>query len=174
MKLSDLLSHPMSHEPFINVGIDDHHDQPEIIEAVNTSLSVSPLPGGPGVWDIPVPLNAQVVAFSFKAAKATGPGGNGNAGVAGVATRSSIEASALSFADWSQHPIWQLPAFYSKPAASLNLSHKVFTASGEFISLTDIYLTLTGPSTRVLRTEWTNYGFAYYTLNAWGEIAVIG
>lgn len=174
MRLVDLLSHPMTHEPFINVGIDDHHDQPEIIEAVNTSLSVEPLPGGPTTWDIAVPYNAQVVAFSFRGAKATGPGGTGRAGVAGVATRSSIEASALSFANWSQHPIHQIPAFYAKPAAALNLSHKVFTASGEFVSLSDIALVATGPSTRVLRTYWTNYGFSYYTLNAWGEIAVIG
>ena len=174
MRLEDFRDVPMTHDALNGVGIDDHHDQPEVIEAVNTSLSVEPLPGGPSTWDIPMPLNAEVVLFSFRAAKITGPGSNGRAGCTGIATRSSIEASSVSFANWATHPIHQLQAFYSKPAAALNLSHKVFTSSGNYVALTEAYLTLTGPSTRVLRTLWTNYGFSYYTLNAWGEIAVIG
>lgn len=174
MRLEDFLNHPRSHDALINVGVDDHHDQPESIEASNTTLSVEPLPGGPSVWDIPMPLEASVVLFTFRAAKPTGPASQGHAGCAGVATRSSIQASSVSIGDWSQHPLVQKQAFYSKPAAALNLSYKVFTATGQFVSLSDIYLTLTGPSTRVLRTLWTNYGYSYYTLTAYGEFGVIG
>lgn len=174
MRLDDFLRHPKAHTALVDVGIDDHHDQPEVIEESNTVLSVEPLPGGPGVWDIAVPLEASVVLFAFRAAKATGPASVGHAGCAGCATRNSYEAASVSIADWSQFPIHQVQAFYAKRASALNLSHKVFTSSGQYVSLSDAYLTLTGPSTRVFRTLWTNYGASYYTLTAYGLVGVVG
>lgn len=173
MRLRDLLQMARSHGALINVGIDDHHDQPENIEASNTTLSVEPLPGGPGVWDIPVPYEASVVLFSFRAARIIGQA-NARCGVTGIATRSRTHASSMSLGGPVSWPNPSQQAFYAKPGNALNLSHKVFSSGGQWISLSDAWLEATGPSTRVLRTEWTNYGYAYYTLSAYGEIAVLG
>ena len=173
MRLSPEIQMAREHAALINVGVDDHHDQPEAIEAINTTLSVSPLPGGPGVWDIPMPYEASVVLFSFRSAKTIGTG-SAKAGVTGIATRSSTQASAVSLGGWVTWPQTSLTAFYTKPSSALNLSHKIFTASGNFISLSDIALVATGPATRVLRTYWTNYGSSFYTLSAHGEVTVIG
>lgn len=173
MRLHDPLIHPTEHAALTNVGVDDHHDRPENIEVSNTTLVVPPLPGDPGEWDISVPLDAQVVKFSFRSNRTIAEG-SAKAGVHGVATRSSLEATTFSLGGPTSAAITAYNACYSKKAAALNLSHKIFSAAGDYIALTDAYLTLVDASTRVLRTRWTNYGASNYTLNCWGEVQVIG
>lgn len=173
MRLKDQLMHSLIHANYINVGIDDHHDQPENIEVINTTLSVPPLPAGPGVWDIAMPFNASVVLFAFRSPRIVETS-QARAGVTGIATRNMLEAAAASIGGWTSITTASKVAFYSKPGGALNLSHKIFTGSGNYISLSDIWLAQTGPSTRVLRTQWTNYGFFYYTLDVRGEIQVLG
>lgn len=173
MRLQDFLRHPLIHSAFTNVGVDDHHDRPENIEVGNTSLVCSPAPGGPNDWDVSVPLEASVILFHFRGVVTTAEGG-GKCGVIGVATRSSLEASTVSFGGHASIASGSYNAIYSKKAAAMNLSDKVFSSVGNNIALQEAYLTLTGPSTRVFRTTWQNYGFAYSILNVWGEIGVIG
>ena len=156
MRLEDLLAHPTVHAALTNVTSDQHHIRPSSIEIANTTLSVSPLPGGPGVWDIAMPFDAQVVSFSLRSNKTVEMAG-AKAGVTGIATRSPIEATTASLGGHGSLGSTSYNAIYSKVGSALNLSHKVFSAAGDYIALTNAYLTLTGPSTRVLRTEWTNY-----------------
>jgi hypothetical protein len=172
MRLQDYLRHPIAHGSLVGVLPNQHHERPENIEVANTTLSVFPLPGGPSVWDIPVPYEAQVVIFSFRS-NHTCSEGAGKAGVTGVATRSQFDASTVSTGGHGTISTSAYNAVYSKRAAAMNLSHKVFSSVGSYISLTEIYLYETAPLTRVLRTEWTNYGAALYTLNCWGEVAVL-
>jgi len=173
MRLSDWLEHPTAHAALSNIGVSQHHLRPSSIEVVNTTLSISPPPGDPGEWDISVPFDAQCVVFSFRSIHTTESAG-GKAGVYGIANRSSIEASTVSLGGHGTLGSTSYNAVYSKAGAALNLSHKVFDSTGNYIALTNAYLTLTGPSTRVLRTVWTNYSASYKTLNAWGEIGVLG
>jgi len=173
MRVQDQLAHNLAHGNYINVGLDNHHDQPENIEVLNTTLSVSPLPGGPGVWDIAIPFNASILMFSFRGPKVVETS-QARAGVTGIATRSSIQTSAASIGGWTSITTANKVAFYSKPGGALNLSHKVFTIAGNYISLSDAWIHQTGPSTRVFRTQWTNYGFSYHTIDVRGEVAVIG
>jgi hypothetical protein len=63
---------------------------------------------------------------------------------------------------------------YSKKAATMNLSDKMFSSVGDSICLTDAYLTLISASERVLRTTWTNYSGSIQTLNCWGEVQIVG
>jgi hypothetical protein len=173
MRLFSPLGHPTDHAGLSNVGIDQHHDQPENIEVVNTSLVVPPLPGDPKEWDIAVPLNAQVVKFSFRSNRTIAEG-SAKAGVHGIATRSSLETTTFSLGGNSSTSITAYNAAYSKRAAAINLSHKIFSSTGDYIALTDAYLTLISASVRVFRTVWTNYGASNYTLNCWGQVQVIG
>jgi hypothetical protein len=173
MRLYDPLGHPIDHDALTNVGPDDHHDRPENIEIANTTLSVPPLPGDPKAWDISVPFDAQVVKFSLRSNRTIAEG-SAKAGVHGIATRSSLEATTFSLGGETSAAISAYNAAYSKKAAALNLSHKIFSSSGSNIALTDAYLTLIDASTRVLRLVWTNYGASSYTLNCWGEVQVIG
>jgi hypothetical protein len=174
MRLTKHTEHPNEHAALTDVGVDQHHDRPSNIEVSNTSLTVDPLPGGPGVWDIPVPLDARVVKFSLRSNHACSEGG-GMAGVHGVATRSQLEATTFSLGGHATITTTAYNASYSKKASAANLSHKVFSAAAtESLALTEAYLTLTGPMTRVLRLVWTNYGVVVDTLNCWGEIQVIG
>lgn len=173
MRPEDFVQHALDHAAYAGIGIDDHHDQPEHIPAENTTLVVPPLPGGPGVWDIAVPLNAAVVLFSFKSMHDLEML-NARSGVTGIATRSSIQASAVSIGGAGTMTTQSEVAFYTKPSAALNLSHKVFSSLGSDISLSDAFLFLTSPTTRVLRTYWTNYSASNQTLSARGHVAVIG
>lgn len=173
MRLPDPLESPTLHAALTAIGAEDHHLRPDVVEAVNTSLSVAPLPFGPGQWDIAVPLDALVVLFSIRSAHLTEQAG-GMAGVTGIATRSSLEASTASLGGHGVLASGAYNAIYAKASAALNLSHKVFSSAGADISLSDAYLTLTGPTTRVLRLLWTNYSAGYRTLNAWAEIGVLG
>jgi len=173
MRLIDWLEHPTAHAVLSNVGVDDHHIRPSSVEVSNTTLSVVPVPWGPGQWDIAVPLDAECAIFSFRSIHTTETAG-AKAGVYGIANRSSIEASTASLGGHGTLGSTSYNAIYSKAAAALNLSHKVFDSTGGYIALVNAYLTLTGPSTRVLRTEWSNYSASYKTLNAWGEVGVLG
>ena len=81
-----------------------------------------------------------------------------------------MEATAVSLGGHGTIGTSSYNAFYSKKAASVNLSHKVFDAAGNnTVCLTDAYLTGS-----VLRTTWTNYGGSLETLNCWAEIQVVG
>lgn len=174
MRLKSYRNHPKDHAGLSNVDDGQHHDTPENIEASNTSLQVYPLPAGPYDWDIPVPLNARVVAFALRS-NWTCAEGSGKAGVNGIATRSSLEAATVSMGGHGTIGISAYNAIYSKKAAALNLSHKVFDASGNnTVCLTDAYLVLTSPTTRVLRLTWTNYGASIETLHCYAEIQVKG
>ena len=173
MRLTDHLEHPLLHAALTDIGVDDHHIRPSNIETSNTSLVVPPLPAGPGVWDIAVPLDALAVVFSMRSIIVTAEGG-AKGGLNGVATRSSTEATTISMSAGWTVPWSPYIAVYSKPAGAMNLSHKMFSSLGDDISLTDAYLTLLNPTTRVLRTQWTNYSAGNRTLNCWVEIQVFG
>lgn len=173
MRLKDSVHHPLDHAGLTNVTADQHHDQPENIEASNTSLQVYPLPGGPDEWDISVPYEANVVLFSLRSNHTCGEGSS-KSGVIGIATRSQFEASTVSLGGHGTISSGAYNASYSKKASALNLSHKIFSSAGDDIALTDAYLYATGPSTRVLRLVFTNYGASLLTLNCWAEIQVIG
>ena len=173
MRTEAHLMHALDHGEYSNVGVDDHHLQPTNIEVSNTSLVVAPLPGGPGQWDIPVDFNAVAVLFTFRS-NCTVDLSGGKAGVTGIATRSSLDASTFSAGGDSGIGKTAYGAIYTKVGAALDLSHKIFDSAGADIALTDIYLTATGPSTRVLRTTWTNFSAGNRTLNVWGEIGILG
>jgi hypothetical protein len=174
MRLDDALRHPTTHAALTDVTPDQHHDRPANTEVSNTSLAIAPLPGGPGVWDIAVPVDARVVMFSLRSNRTITPEGGGKAGVLGIATRSQSEASTASLGGHSIFTEASYNAIFTKVAGAMVLSHKVFSSTGIDVALTDAYLVLTAPDTRVLRTTWTNYGAAVATLNCWGEVQVIG
>lgn len=171
MRLLDPLMHVPAHAGMTNVGIDDHHDQPENIEVSNTTLVVAPLPGGPGVWEITLPDEARVVMFTFRSIWNTWQAG-AKAGVVGIAMDSSLRTTTMVLGGHGTQVTSSYNMVYSKVAAALNLSDKIFSAAGDNISLTECYIK-TSPSV-VLRTEWTNYSAGNLTLNVWGEIGVIG
>jgi len=172
MRLEDYLMRALDHGVYVNVGTHDHHDQPENIEVSNTTLSVQPLPGGPGVWEIDIPDEATLVMFSFRSNHTVANGG-AKAGVIGVANDNSLHTTAMGLGGHGTLGTSAYNHVYAKPAAALNLSDKIFSAGGDLISLTEAYITGTVPN-RKLRTEWTNYGASTLTLNCWGQIAVIG
>jgi hypothetical protein len=109
--------------------------------------------------------------FNFRSALTIALGG-GKGGVTGIACEYSTKASVASFS--GAFPASQYNAIYAKPAASANLSHKQFSAAGDYIALSDIHLYAISGTEKVLRTVWTNYGSSVYTLNVWGEVHVIG
>lgn len=173
MRLSNF--NPELHRMLSNVLPDQHHLEPYNIEVSNTVLSVSPLPGGPGVWDISIPFDTHVIKFAFRS-NWTCAEGSGKAGVVGFTTRNGMtEATAISTGGNSTIARSAYNAVYSKAGNAMNLSHKVFDSIlGSYICLTDTYLVLIDANTRVLRTTWTNFGSSYYTLNVWGEVQIIG
>jgi hypothetical protein len=173
MRLLSPLGHPLDHSALTNVLPDQHHDRPINIEVSNTTLNIYPLPGGPGQWDIAMPLNARIVKFSFQSNKVIAEG-SGKAGVHGIATRSQFETTTFSLGGHGTTTTTAYNACYSKKASTMNLSHKVFASVGYYISLTEAYLTLISASERVFRTVWTNYGASIYTLHCIGQVQVIG
>lgn len=171
MRLRDPLMLIPEHEDLINVGLDDHHDQPENIETSNTTQVIQPLPGGPGVWLINLTDETTVVMYTFRSNWTTWLG-TAKAGVIGIATTNQLRSTTMT---WGGHGTKNTTSYnmvYSKAAAALNLSDKIFSSTGEHISLTDCYIVPGTPAQ--LRTEWTNYSAALRTLNVWAEIAVIG
>lgn len=173
MRLADARLIPAVHSALTNVGIDQHHERPSVIETSNTSLVVAPLPGGPGVWDIAMPFNAEVVMVALRSPRTVAEG-SGKAGVVGIASRNILETSCVSIGGYGGISQSAEAAVYTKRASAQNLSHKVFDGTlGGNVSLTSMWLNLTGPSTRVLRTFWTNYSASNKTLKCWAEIAVL-
>lgn len=172
MRVESSLFHALDHSVYSNVLPSDHHLAPSNVEISNTSLSVDPLPGGPGVWNISVPYDAVAALFQLRSNRTVELGAK--AGVVGIATRSQLEASTMSVGGDVSITITAYAAIYSKVASAMNLSHKVFSSAGDDIALTDAYLVTTGPSTRVLRLVWTNYGASTKTLNCWGEVGILG
>lgn len=173
MRTESHIAHLLDHSGLANVTAEQHHIKPSNIEISNTALVVPPLPGGPSDWDISVPYDALVVLFQLRS-NHTIELSNAKAGVVGIATRSSLQASTFSVGGHGTITSTAYAAFYSKVASALNLSHKVFDSAGADIALTEAYLTATGPSTRVLRLTWTNYSAGNRTLNVWGELGILG
>lgn len=173
MRLKDLPQAVLDHSDLSNITDDQHHLRPSVISASNTTLIVPPLPGGPGEWDIAVPFDTSLVLFSFRSPWAVELSG-AVAGVTGVATRSSLDASTASLGGQGNVISAAYNAIYTKAGAALNLSHKVFDAElNNSIALTDVAITATGPSNRVLRTYWTNYSAGNRTLSVYAEIGVL-
>lgn len=171
MRLTEEVLRPKEHDALTNVQNDDHHEPPTNLEVSNTTQVVAPLPGGPGQWDIALPHEVQSVMFSFRSANTTAEGG-GKAGVIGVANQNSLHTTTASLGGHGSITITAYNAIYSKRAAALNLSHKVFDSAGADISLTAAYIIeVTG--TWYLRTEWTNYSAGNRTLNVYGEIQLL-
>lgn len=173
MRPQDQLQHPLIHAALSNVLPEQHHMKPDRVVVSNTTLAVPPLPGGPSSWDIAVDFDAVAVIFNLRSVRTVAEGA-GKAGVIGIATRSILEASCASLGGYTSIPISAQNSWYTKPGGSLLLSHKVFDNAGEYIALTDAHLTLTGPTTRVLRLWWTNYAASYKTLDARGLVGVLG
>jgi len=173
MRPTGFREHPALHSALSNVQIDQHHIRPSNIEISNILLKVFPLPGGPGVWDIPVPLDALVARFCFRSVRTVAEGG-GKAGICGIATRNQTHASSIVLGGYGSIADTAMNTIYTKPGGSLYLSDKMFDSTGSDISLTDIWLTLTDPATRVLRTTWTNFSTGLRTLNIWAEIEIRG
>lgn len=173
MRLSEAHLKSLSHLGLANVTPNQHHFQPQVVSANNTTLSVPPLPGGPAIWDVVVPFDAQAVIFSLRSPWVTEAAG-GNAGVTGVATRSSLDTTTASLGGDGTLSSTSYNAIYTKAAGALNLSHKVFNAgAGNTVALTEASLVQTGPSTRVFRTQWTNYGASLETLSAYLELGLL-
>lgn len=172
MRLRDPLIHPLAHAALTDVTVDQHHKRPVSISDSNTVLTCRPLPGGPAIWDIPVDYDAAVAIVSLRSLWRTGMGG-ANAGVQLVCGRNAFfEATACSMSGPTLWTNAAYGAFYSKGGGSLTLSHKMFTTAGMFVALSEIQLQSTGPSTRVLRLEFTNYGSSDYTLSCWLEAQI--
>jgi len=172
MRLEDALKHPTLHSALSNVSAAQHHVAPSNIEASNTTLSVAPLPFGPGQWDITVPYEAQAVVFSLRSNRTIGLD-TAKSGVVGIANRSSLHTASAGLGGHGVITTTSYAQTYAKAGGALYLSSKIFDSTGADIALTDAYLTATGPSTRVLRTTWTNFAASYKTLNAWAEILVL-
>lgn len=173
MRLDDYLEHPTLHSALTNVLPDQHHMRPSVLSFANTSLVVPPLPGGPGVWDVAMPLATVAAAVSLRSAHLA-EGAGGMSGVLVIATRSQFEASSVSLGGTGVLGTAAYNAIYAKAASALNLSHKIFSSLGDDIALTEAYLTLTAPTTRVLRLVWINYGASNKTLDVRGEAVLYG
>jgi hypothetical protein len=171
-RLEDLLRHPTVHAALTNVQPDQHHDPPSTLEVSNTTLVVQPLPGGPGQWDISVPETTQAAIFSLRSNR-TIELSSGKSGITGIATRSSLAAATAGLGGHATISTTAYAHTYAKAGGALYLSAKIFDSAGANIALADCYLTLTGPSTRVLRTTWTNFSAGLRTLNVWGEIILL-
>jgi len=173
-KTIDPLVHVLKHASATGVSIDQHHIRPSSISISNTSQSIPPLPGGPGEWDVSVPFDAKVAMLILRSNWQTNDFG-GKGGGHWIATRTAyLDASGFSHGGPT---FWQSGGYFgfnTKPGTSLELSARIFTSSGAYISLTDAYLAQTGPSSRVLRMSFTNYGASYYTLYAVGEVQILG
>lgn len=171
MKLDDPLMLIPDHDSLINVGIDDHHDQPETIEISNTSQTIFPLPGDPGIWLIDLTNKATMVMYTFRSNHNVWLAG-AKAGVIGIATTNRFRSTAMT---WGGHGTGASTAYnmvYSKAASALNLSDKIFASTGADIALLECYI-IPGTPAR-LHTEWINYSAGLRTLNVWGQIAIIG
>ncbi len=165
--------HPGGHAGLVNVNANDHHEQPTFVEFSDTTTVIAPMPFGPGTIDIILPWAADVVLFDLRSVRTVGEGSL-KAGVTGITGRSQyFDATCASIGGRGTTAATAYGAIYSKAASALNLSHKVFSSSGADVSLTDAWITTSGPNT-VLRLEFTNYSAGNRTLNVWGTVEVLG
>jgi len=164
------LQHAIDHDLYSDIGVDDHHDRPSAFHVSNTTLNVPPLPGGPAVWDISVPTNAKVVQFLFQGPKVVAPQ-SGKAGAGAIAYDAGYRATGQGIGAWTSMATTNYTSIWSLMVSSF-IGYKVFTASGEYVGLSNAYLLTSGG--RWLRTEWTNIGASNYTLTAKGIVAVLG
>jgi len=162
---------PTTHAALTNVTADQHHPAPQVISFSNTTAVIPPLPGGPYVLDVAVPFDTQAVIFSLRSPHVT-EGAGGCAGVTGIADRNSLNTSTVSIGGHGTLVSASYNAIYSRAGAALNLSHKVFDSTLS-VSLTNACLVATGPSTRVLRLEFTNYSASNQTLSVYGEAGLL-
>lgn len=169
MRPSAVIEHPTLHTALTNVTHSQHHLRPSNLTILNNTLVVYPLPGGPNDWNISVPFDTIAAVISLRSVHRTELSG-GMAGAIVVVTRSMLEASSFSLGGHGTLTSAAYNAIYSKASSALNLSHKVFASTGMDIALTEAYLTLTGPTTRILRLTWTNYSAGLRTLDARGEV----
>ncbi len=172
MKLDDSLKTARVHSVMDNVGADDHHDAPENIEVSNTTQTIDPLPGGPGVWDISLPDEASLVMFTFRSVRTVQTAG-AKGGTHGIATDGQLEPSTATLGGHATIASTGYNMIYSSPGGDFNLSDKIFSSTGLYIAMTGCYIT-GGAGSRVLRTTWTNYGGTVQTLDVRGEVAVLG
>lgn len=170
MRPRDTIYRP-EHSGLTNVNPDQHHPAPTVLSFSDTSSSVPPLPGGPLQVDVAVPYDTEAVIFSLRSSHVTEQAG-GCAGVTGIADRNSLNTSSVSIGGHGTLSSASYNAIYSKAGAALNLSHKIFDTT-LVVALTNAYLIATGPSTRVFRMEFTNYGASSQTLDLYGEVGLL-
>jgi len=172
-RAKDHLVHVLKHSAATGIGIDDHHRRPSNLSIANTSLAIEPLPGGPTQWDVAVPFDTKVAILALRSAWQTSDVGGAGGGCWIVTRTAYLDASGYTHGGPSS---WQSGGYFgfnAKPGTSLDLSARIFTSSGQYVALTDAYLAQTGPSARVLRMSFTNYGSSYYTLHAVGEVQLL-
>jgi hypothetical protein len=168
------LRHIFKHSAATNVQPDQHHLCPSTIPIQNTTQSVSPLPGGPGIWDVAVPLNTKYVSLELVSGLQSNDAG-GKRGGRWIATRTAwLEATGMSFGGPTNWRSGSYVGAFTKITGGTDVSHRIWTTSGSYIALSDVYLPLTSPTTRVLRMVFTNYGSSNYILTVYGEIEVLG
>lgn len=168
------IRHVFKHAALTNVQSDQHHLPPEGIPIQNTTQSVPPLPGGPGYWQISVPFDTNYAGVSLVSGWQSNDVGGKRGGRWLVTRNQWQDATGMS---WGGSTAWRNSCYvgmFSRVAGSLEVSHRIWTLSGLYISLTDAVITQTGPSSRVLQLEFTNYGASSYTLTVYGEIMVMG
>jgi len=168
------IRHVFKHSAATNILPEQHHLRPSIIPISNVVQQIEPLPGGPGVWDVAVPFDANIATIDLVSGWQANDVG-GQRGGHWTATRTAwLEATGISFGGPTNWRNGSYVGVFSKVANALDISHRIWTTSGQYVALTDAYLYQTGPSTRVCRMVFTNYGGSYYTLTAYGQIGIIG
>lgn len=172
MRLDAMLEMAIEHDVYINIGDDDHHEAPQHLEAINTSLSVPSFFVGPVNWDISVPDWVTVCAVTLRSNR-TVQNGLAKAGALVIASATQFAATGMTLAGAGSITSTAYNMVYSKAASAINLTDKIFSSTGNDIALSQAYLT-GGAGSRVLRLEWTNYNFTAQTLNVWAEVSLIG
>ena len=127
------------------------------------------------MWDVAVPYDATFVQVDLISGWQSNDYG-GNRGASYLVNRTAwLDATGMSLGGPTNWRTGSYVGFFSKVASNLEISHRIWTTSGQYVSLIDLYLATTGPTTRVLRMVFQNYGAAYYPLNIpGGSIGVLG
>lgn len=172
MRTHGVLEHALDHSVYSNIGGDDHHDAPEGISAVNTSLVVPGIFVGGVNWDISIPDEANVAKVFMRSNKTIQNGG-AKAGAIILASDTQFAATGFTWGGYTTIGITAINMVYSKAASAANLTDKIFSSTGADIAVTQAFIT-GSPGSRVLRIEFTNYAFSSRLLNAWVEVAIIG
>ena len=172
MRIFDVATVP-GHAGLVNVGVDDHHDRPEVVEYYENSKVIAPQPFGPISYDIVIPDNASVLQFMIESVHVCAEGG-GRAGVLGYCNDNSIRTAALSRGGHGTLTSTAYNAFYAKSGGASYLSHKVFDNTGDNICLGEAYITTISGPQRVFRTFWYNFSASNQTLEARFLLGILG